>query len=528
MSAMDNNSNHHNNNNRSNNHNKGNNDNNNNNNSAVVPPPPPPAATGAAAATTNNNNNAHVATLSPNPAANNALHHIPSFEAGVKKGYQEGFEAGAKETKYESVNLRARVVHLEAQLQKHMATIKKLRAELNAIDGTNRLVEEHRKEQQQVALSSNNKQEGGGGEEGEICFTDFAQGDDGEGAEVTHNVNSNNDPSLKEVDDVTWDDSVSNRAHVSKDHSRVSSEHGGDDDDVNHHDMKKTTSTTRKLAPGSTRRAASLVESIESTSLVGGSSNVETTASGTVIPKQHVITAPPTSHVNYLYTSLNDVVYERFEAGKVFAVALPKSKNASHRIASECLLKTKALEAQRHVLTHCAHYYFNRICNRGDDCCFVHAISVPDIRVWGKTIDRQPIEFVGTSSSKSVPTTTVVIQQGSSSASRGHHHHSNSFDTSTSLSDVGSTCSTKKSDTNSQTHQHPLVMRIDGHTPNNNNNNNRTSANTSNHGGSFSTTPNQNNTAENSGALLVSAIAAKQDQHQHQQDDASSAPLLVN
>ena len=86
-------------------------------------------------------------------------------------------------------------------------------------------------------------------------------------------------------------------------------------------------------------------------------------------------------HVNYAWRSAEEVTYERFRAGKVFQVAPPNGKTATDVMDSQMALKTKALGAKRRPLSHCAHYYFNRACNLGADCQFIHAVFIdPEAR----------------------------------------------------------------------------------------------------------------------------------------------------
>jgi hypothetical protein len=81
-------------------------------------------------------------------------------------------------------------------------------------------------------------------------------------------------------------------------------------------------------------------------------------------------------HVNYAWRSVAEIEYECFPPGQVLRVAPPNSKIASDVMNSELVLKTKALTSQRRPLSHCAHYYFNRTCNMGPDCQFVHAVFI--------------------------------------------------------------------------------------------------------------------------------------------------------
>jgi hypothetical protein len=81
-------------------------------------------------------------------------------------------------------------------------------------------------------------------------------------------------------------------------------------------------------------------------------------------------------HVNYAWRSLEDVAYPRHEAGSTVQVAPPNSLQAIDMIETGCLLRTRALSAGRRPLSHCAHYYFNRQCNLGGECRFVHAVFI--------------------------------------------------------------------------------------------------------------------------------------------------------
>jgi hypothetical protein len=81
-------------------------------------------------------------------------------------------------------------------------------------------------------------------------------------------------------------------------------------------------------------------------------------------------------HVNYAWRSLDEVNYTRHEPGQLHSVCLPNGHHPTDVVDSGCLLVTKALQAKRRPLTHCAHYYFNRQCNLGADCRFVHAVFV--------------------------------------------------------------------------------------------------------------------------------------------------------
>jgi len=81
-------------------------------------------------------------------------------------------------------------------------------------------------------------------------------------------------------------------------------------------------------------------------------------------------------HVNYAWRSLDEVAYERFASGEILQVAPPNSKATGDVMDSQLALKTKALASHRRPLSHCAHYYFNRTCNLGPECRFIHAVFI--------------------------------------------------------------------------------------------------------------------------------------------------------
>jgi hypothetical protein len=80
--------------------------------------------------------------------------------------------------------------------------------------------------------------------------------------------------------------------------------------------------------------------------------------------------------VNYAWRSLEEVSYDRCAPGGTVRVVVPNSAEAPAELPTEKLLKTRALDKPRTVLSHCAHYYFNRTCNMGPDCQFVHAVFI--------------------------------------------------------------------------------------------------------------------------------------------------------
>jgi len=90
------------------------------------------------------------------------------------------------------------------------------------------------------------------------------------------------------------------------------------------------------------------------------------------------VTGAPTHdiHVNYAWRSLDEVTYERYPPGEILHVAPPNSKITGDVMDAQLALKTKALQSHRRPLSHCAHYYFNRTCNLGSECRFIHAVFI--------------------------------------------------------------------------------------------------------------------------------------------------------
>jgi hypothetical protein len=81
-------------------------------------------------------------------------------------------------------------------------------------------------------------------------------------------------------------------------------------------------------------------------------------------------------HVNYAWRSLEDVAYPRHKEGSTVQVAAPNTHCAIDTMDTGLMLRTRALSAPRRPLSHCAHYYFNRECNLGCECRFVHAVFI--------------------------------------------------------------------------------------------------------------------------------------------------------
>ena len=109
-------------------------------------------------------------------------------------------------------------------------------------------------------------------------------------------------------------------------------------------------------------------------------------------------------HVNYAWRSEELCSYPRLPPGEVLTVLSPNNRLPSFQVRSEMVLVTRgstqretppnnndststtAEASTNHspatksnppanvVLSHCAHYHFNRMCNRGDRCNFIHKV----------------------------------------------------------------------------------------------------------------------------------------------------------
>lgn len=85
-------------------------------------------------------------------------------------------------------------------------------------------------------------------------------------------------------------------------------------------------------------------------------------------------------HVKYAWRAAELCTYPRLPAGEMLAVASPNARDETEQVPSELVLVTRgALARHEHggaALSHCAHYYFNRMCNRGERCNFIHVVHV--------------------------------------------------------------------------------------------------------------------------------------------------------
>ena len=89
--------------------------------------------------------------------------------------------------------------------------------------------------------------------------------------------------------------------------------------------------------------------------------------------------APSTVHVKYCWHHEDECCYPRLPAGELLRVAAPNNRLPFEGIPSEMVLATRgSLNRHTHAgqLSHCAHYFFNKMCKRGSECHFIHAIVI--------------------------------------------------------------------------------------------------------------------------------------------------------
>lgn len=81
-------------------------------------------------------------------------------------------------------------------------------------------------------------------------------------------------------------------------------------------------------------------------------------------------------HVNHMWASLDAVTYPRYSDGAAVPVTVPNSKHGTAMVERTQLLVTKALDTPHRLYNHCAHYYFNGVCDLGAGCSFIHMVFV--------------------------------------------------------------------------------------------------------------------------------------------------------
>lgn len=92
-------------------------------------------------------------------------------------------------------------------------------------------------------------------------------------------------------------------------------------------------------------------------------------------------------HINFAWKNAASVSYARLAPGDTLTVLAPNNRPPLEQLPSEFVLVTKGSLASRQQsvdaanpparpLSHCAHYYFNRVCNRGELCSFIHSVNI--------------------------------------------------------------------------------------------------------------------------------------------------------
>ncbi|ESL09641.1 hypothetical protein TRSC58_02636 [Trypanosoma rangeli SC58] len=123
-------------------------------------------------------------------------------------------------------------------------------------------------------------------------------------------------------------------------------------------------------------------------------------------------------HVNYTWRDEELCMYKRLPPGGFVEVLLPNSKPPAVKFPSEYILATRGpysvSKMKSQTLSHCAHYYFNYLCNRGEDCGFIHAVYVdPSItEVYKRASGRSHRHFV-----------PYALKPPTVSAANGDHNH---------------------------------------------------------------------------------------------------------
>lgn len=90
---------------------------------------------------------------------------------------------------------------------------------------------------------------------------------------------------------------------------------------------------------------------------------------------------PQHIHVNYAWKSVNDIPYDcmpAVEGSSSFEVFAPNNRPPMRVIDRQAILTTRGslAAAPGQELSQCAHFYFNRMCNRGKNCLYIHAACI--------------------------------------------------------------------------------------------------------------------------------------------------------
>ncbi len=91
---------------------------------------------------------------------------------------------------------------------------------------------------------------------------------------------------------------------------------------------------------------------------------------------------PQRIHVNYAWRSVTDIPYEIMPAAEglpeAIEVLAPNNRPPLQLVQRQAILSTRGSQAAApgQVLSQCAHFYFNLMCNRGERCLYVHVAHV--------------------------------------------------------------------------------------------------------------------------------------------------------
>ncbi|CUF39474.1 Hypothetical protein, putative [Bodo saltans] len=90
---------------------------------------------------------------------------------------------------------------------------------------------------------------------------------------------------------------------------------------------------------------------------------------------------PQHIHVNYAWKSVQDIPYEcmcQDSHDNTFEVFAPNNRPPVKLVERQAILTTRgslaAVAGQE--LSQCAHFYFNRMCNRGKNCLYIHVAHI--------------------------------------------------------------------------------------------------------------------------------------------------------
>ena len=123
------------------------------------------------------------------------------------------------------------------------------------------------------------------------------------------------------------------------------------------------------------------------------------------LPRRHV-------HVNFRVRAPCESKYDAMAPGAFLCVYGPNRREPLDIVPSECLVATAGAKnalgkSPADSGEHCAHFYFNGLCNRAHDCQFVHVMHV-DPHVALSNVEFAPIPaIVGPRKSDIHPTPTL-------------------------------------------------------------------------------------------------------------------------